>query len=562
MCIGLKVQAVTNCIPDVELERQLKNSLYENAESRAKKRLSAKLNLSANEKLYYTNALGMAEFRLMKLDSALLSSQTAMRLCSKATDSLLILDTWKLVAYTYNYLGKLDSSLLYSNKILTYGKRHNNLQRTGEALASIATIFSQKKNHKYALKLYKEFEVIAIKRRDSVWFSTANFNIALMYLNLNQYDSSVVRFNRAIYWSTKFNKKELLVSSYGSLAFCFLKMGKIDLWKTTLEKSILLAIEIHNYQSVAMSYMDLMEYELGNKNIVAAIKYGEKASDNLKNHHYLILQMKLDSLLYVSYKTIGDNKTGIKYLESFMERKYEFEDKNSESILSEFKAKNEQLNNEMLIAEQKIELNKKNRTLYVLFTVLIIIVVIIISYSLWMIRLKKLRHQLFLKEKTMELQMEENKEWLEWKLNKSPAFETNAEYPTNNTATNAAETLIHKRIFLELRELFETKKLYLNPNLDIDLVIKELGTNKKYLYYAINSNSENFRSFLNRYRIEEAKELIRNSIKNNTSPNFTEIYENTGFNSNVTFYRAFKLVTGLTPKEYATEYNNESNSNI
>ena len=158
--------------------------------------------------------------------------------------------------------------------------------------------------------------------------------------------------------------------------------------------------------------------------------------------------------------------------------------------------------------------------------------------------------------------MEENKEWLEWKLNKSPAFETNAEYPTNNTATNAAETLIHKRIFLELRELFETKKLYLNPNLDIDLVIKELGTNKKYLYYAINSNSENFRSFLNRYRIEEAKELIRNSIKNNTSPNFTEIYESTGFNSNVTFYRAFKSVTGLTPKEYATEYNNESNSNI
>jgi hypothetical protein len=48
LCTGLKVQAVANGIPDVELERQLKNSLYENAESRAKKRLSAKLNLSAN----------------------------------------------------------------------------------------------------------------------------------------------------------------------------------------------------------------------------------------------------------------------------------------------------------------------------------------------------------------------------------------------------------------------------------------------------------------------------------------------------------------------------------
>jgi AraC-like DNA-binding protein len=88
-------------------------------------------------------------------------------------------------------------------------------------------------------------------------------------------------------------------------------------------------------------------------------------------------------------------------------------------------------------------------------------------------------------------------------------------------------------------------------------VIKILGTNQKYLYHAINENSDsNFRSFLNRYRVDEAKRIIEQKIQKAEYLNLSEIYVKAGFNSSVSFYRAFKHITGLKPKEYVSEVRN------
>ena len=92
-------------------------------------------------------------------------------------------------------------------------------------------------------------------------------------------------------------------------------------------------------------------------------------------------------------------------------------------------------------------------------------------------------------------------------------------------------------------------------------MIRILGTNKKYLYQAISENSDsNFRSFLNRYRIDEAKRIIENGIQNTEQINLSEIYTSAGFNTTVSFYRVFKQVTGLTPKEYLNEIRKEARS--
>ena len=53
--------------------------------------------------------------------------------------------------------------------------------------------------------------------------------------------------------------------------------------------------------------------------------------------------------------------------------------------------------------------------------------------------------------------------------------------------------------------------------------------------------------FINEYRIETAKTLLK------TNPNLKMeiIAEQSGFNSNSTFYAAFKKVTNTTPAKYA-----------
>jgi len=86
------------------------------------------------------------------------------------------------------------------------------------------------------------------------------------------------------------------------------------------------------------------------------------------------------------------------------------------------------------------------------------------------------------------------------------------------------------------------------------MVIKLLGTNKKYLYDAISSNTDNnFRNFINRYRINHAKKIIEENIRLKSNTNLSELYHISGFNNTTSFFRTFKAITGLTPKEYAIE---------
>jgi AraC-like DNA-binding protein len=62
------------------------------------------------------------------------------------------------------------------------------------------------------------------------------------------------------------------------------------------------------------------------------------------------------------------------------------------------------------------------------------------------------------------------------------------------------------------------------------------------------SFNQNFRDFINKYRIEESKFLLKN--KSNGNKTILEIAYEVGFNSKSAFNAAFKKFTGLTPKEY------------
>jgi YesN/AraC family two-component response regulator len=185
---------------------------------------------------------------------------------------------------------------------------------------------------------------------------------------------------------------------------------------------------------------------------------------------------------------------------------------------------------------------------------------LVIGQFFYIIKSRKFRNELFRKEKDLEHQTQEIRAWMEWKQSKVP--EASELLNTNNEFNEVIDETkaIHSQnlLFRELRDVFDKQKLFLDPELNLKTVTKILGTNQKYLYQAISENSDNnFRSFLNRYRVDEAKQVIEKKIGQNEELNLSGLYASVGFNSPVSFYRAFKSVTGLTPKDYAVEYTNE-----
>ena len=115
----------------------------------------------------------------------------------------------------------------------------------------------------------------------------------------------------------------------------------------------------------------------------------------------------------------------------------------------------------------------------------------------------------------------------------------------------ADEQVSNQPIISELQkrieQLMEEEQLFRQPNLKIVDLVQKLGTNRSYIYQAINREMGlSFAEYINRMRIEYASQLI---LQHPDMPVST-IGEQAGFNSSTSFYRNFKLYKGMGPKEY------------
>jgi YesN/AraC family two-component response regulator len=105
------------------------------------------------------------------------------------------------------------------------------------------------------------------------------------------------------------------------------------------------------------------------------------------------------------------------------------------------------------------------------------------------------------------------------------------------------------KLYNQLKRIIESEKLYLSAELTLKKVADSLNTNTKYLSQVVNHQAGyNFQQFINLYRIEEAKhKIVKDSLSNLT---LYGIALQCGFKNKSTFYKVFKEVTGLTPKDY------------
>jgi len=122
--------------------------------------------------------------------------------------------------------------------------------------------------------------------------------------------------------------------------------------------------------------------------------------------------------------------------------------------------------------------------------------------------------------------------------------EKNNNFEFRSPKESRNETLKNK-----LKKLLETEKRYLDPELKITDLCKELNTNRTYLSNLINNEFHlSFNDLINKYRVEYSISLIENDLGNNFS--LHDISSSSGFGSLSSFNRAFKKNTGITVSQY------------
>ncbi|WP_166836030.1 helix-turn-helix domain-containing protein [Rheinheimera pleomorphica] len=121
--------------------------------------------------------------------------------------------------------------------------------------------------------------------------------------------------------------------------------------------------------------------------------------------------------------------------------------------------------------------------------------------------------------------------------------DTSAKY--NRSGLDEARS---EKIADKIEQAMIAKSLYLNPDLSLKLLATEVAEKPNYVSQVLNQKlNSSFFDYVNSYRIEHSKQLI----SENKLP-IIEVAFASGFNAKSSFYKAFKMKTGLTPKQFAT----------
>jgi AraC-like DNA-binding protein len=100
-----------------------------------------------------------------------------------------------------------------------------------------------------------------------------------------------------------------------------------------------------------------------------------------------------------------------------------------------------------------------------------------------------------------------------------------------------------------LIKVMETDKIYLDPALNLSVLSKATGIAQKTISAVLNQHlQKSFNEFVNQYRVNEFKARILQPEMNNLT--IAGIALECGFNSQATFQRTFKELTGQSPSEY------------
>lgn len=101
----------------------------------------------------------------------------------------------------------------------------------------------------------------------------------------------------------------------------------------------------------------------------------------------------------------------------------------------------------------------------------------------------------------------------------------------------------------ELLALLDDDRIYKESGISLDLLSEKLGTSRHNTSQIINEHfNMNFYELMNKYRIDEAIQLIKNGKENKL--NIIDIAYKVGFNNKVSFNKSFKKALSVTPTQY------------
>lgn len=245
---------------------------------------------------------------------------------------------------------------------------------------------------------------------------------------------------------------------------------------------------------------------------------------------------------YISvYRKLGDNRNVLIYQDKYIRLQDSL--MNVGDFLKttgEYQVDNER-DNENTISDLNTTVATQRIVLVLALVILVLLICII--YIVYHSRQTLRENNIVLYHQNQEL-MAIDRERKNVSTNKNEATDDN-----DNKQADLSESDANKDLVDRIRRVMETTDAFCDPQFSLQTLATMVESNTNYVSRAINSLGQNFRTFINEYRIREARLRLADQ-DNYGKMTIQAIAESVGFKSLSSFGTAFKKFTGMTPASF------------
>lgn len=474
----------------------------------------------------------------------------------------------------WNYSYALSSSVYFNNNDLKKGLAC--LQRglflsdslndplcKNRISSTLALVYSNWKMNDEANELFNQ--VIANSdQSDTLSMANAYLAKAMHMVYIMKYDSAV--YYMSLIDKLNIQEEDMLPGSYKSVDYTtrFYKGWSLSEIPDSLNRSIELLQSLyddyHAHKEETVSFESVC-FRLG--------KAYERAGDPKKADFYyqeakdLILTRPVSFQLFETSEPLmstyiqeNDTKNAMQLLPVWKTISEQYYDNQLNGMLAYYSVKQDVAGMEKQILEAEGKLTQRRLEIVILVMVVIVLMLIIV-WGIFYWRNKKRRLQTL-----FQVLMRRYIEWREmgiYLVSKQEeslpllAVGQDLEATTDETLQESSDSEgtsdndFYRNLYYRVLLVMEKDRPFLNPELTISLLAKAAITNRTHLSTAINRmTGTNFSTWLAEYRVNYVIHLMTTS----GSDNWDMLYEKAGFGSRTSFYRQFKQITGLTPKQF------------
>ncbi|WP_418263554.1 tetratricopeptide repeat protein [Flavobacterium faecale] len=217
------------------------------------------------------------------------------------------------IATAFDYLGKIDSNLVYMQRAYYYAKLSKDPSNQAYVLTDLGFIHNNLGNTTLAINYNMKALKLFDKINDAEGLERTYFSLARIFENLKEYQKSISYYQKCLEIDTQQNNIERKILILCSLTAIFIKTDQIDQALTLNNQAFRLANKYKNTDFIATSYKNYGIIFHKKKELEKAKAYFLKAYAIFKKIKSEANQSKISVHLGTIYFDQNNNKKALEY---------------------------------------------------------------------------------------------------------------------------------------------------------------------------------------------------------------------------------------------------------